>query len=58
MSNIGKGIICRICSNNKDGICTQGNTFPVDKKDECWTFQDRNKNSAVGEASEIKLSGD
>lgn len=52
MADIQKGIACRICKHNEDGVCCQGNQLPVDKKDECWYFQNKNQNSALAEYSE------
>ena len=56
MSEISRGIICRICTNNKDGVCVLGNTEGINRKDECWTFQDRNKTPGLAEASDSSKS--
>lgn len=52
MGTISKGIACRICRNNVEGVCTRGNTDAVNKKDECWTFQDRAAHPGLAEPAE------
>lgn len=53
MGQMDKGIACRICANNKEGKCVRGNADPVQRKDDCWTFQDRRRNSGLADHAEV-----
>lgn len=52
MGTVGKGIACKICRNNVEGHCKQGNTSPVNRKDECWTFSYRGALPGLAEPAE------
>lgn len=54
MSEISKGVACRICRNSKDGICERGQLEAVSKKDECWFFEDKSKIPGLAEHSVSK----
>ena len=55
MKSINRGIACRICKNNKEGECTKGYTEPVDKVNECWTFQHKDENNGLAHSGEINM---
>jgi len=53
MKGMQKGVACRICKHNKDGVCDKGHTLAVNKIDECWTFQHKGHNNGLAEHGEI-----
>lgn len=52
MGTVSKGIACKICRNNVEGICNVGNTSPVNRKDECWTFAYKGAHPGLAEPAE------
>lgn len=55
MCSISRGIACRICRFNEEGVCKHGHTQGVRKPDECWTFQRKDTNHGLAENGEIRI---
>ena len=54
MADVNKGIACRVCKHNENGLCTMNQTVAADSKDDCWLFQNRKAHSGVADAAPVE----
>lgn len=50
--DMARGIACRICAHCEESICTKGQREPIDRKDDCWLFRNKNQRFGMAEPSQ------
>lgn len=56
MTNVSRGIACRVCKHiNDKGECEVKQGSPVNNKDDCWRYENKNNRSGLVEHSHVDL---